>query len=170
MNKVFSLKFLLLLLAAAVVLSISSCEKGEQSNLPTIKDAAQNPVDPIVMDSSSVQLLNNLFSIENPNIVNYQSDTVYVINTATELLQLGANGIDLDILKYYSIVWGYILAPHSNCEVSSIDLLYDGQLYAMNVNILKGVEGYSALTEVFFGGVYPKVGSQIALNVSYINE
>ena len=164
------LKTALLALAAVGMLSTSSCEKEEQSNLPTIKDTAQNPVDPIVMDSSSVQLLNNLFSIENPNIVNYQSDTVYVINTATELLQLGANGIDLDILKYYSIVWGYILAPHTNCEVSSIDLLYDGQLYAMNVNILKGAEGYSALTEVFYWGVYPKITNQIALNVSYINE
>ena len=169
MKKVF-LSLALLALATVGMLSISSCEKEEQSNLPTIKDTAQNPVDPIVMDSSSVHLLNNLFSIENPNIVNYQSDTVYVINTATELLQLGANGIDLDILKYYSIVWGYILAPHSNCELSSMELSFNGQLYTMNVNILKGAEGYSALTEVFFWGVYPKVGSQIALNVSYINE
>ena len=168
--KTLRFKTALLALAAVGMLSISSCEKEEQSNLPTIKDAAQNPVDPIVMDSSSVQLLNNLFSIENPNIVNYQSDTVYVINTATELLQLGANGIDLDILKYYSIVWGYTLAPHSNCELSSMELSFNGQLYTMNVNILKGAEGYTAMTKVFFWGVYPKITNQIALNVSYINE
>ncbi len=35
MNKLFSLKFLLLALAAAGVLSISSCEKGEENNIPT---------------------------------------------------------------------------------------------------------------------------------------
>lgn len=35
MNKLFSLKFLLLALAAAGVLSISSCEKGEEAKITT---------------------------------------------------------------------------------------------------------------------------------------
>ena len=162
-------KIALAAIVAVGMISNISCKKVEEEVNPG--QIGKEFVNQIKLDSSTEQLLNNLFSIENLNIINYQSDTVYVINTPEQLSQLGGDEIIPDIdLKSNSIVWGYVFTPHTNCNVSSKELLFNGRSYTMNVNILKGAEGYDAITEVFFWGVYPKIEGQITLNVSYINE
>ncbi len=129
-------------------------------------------VTPVTLDETNQQLVDALFSVSNLDLTGYNDSEVYVMNSNDDLWQLVG---DMNIIipevdfEKYSIVWGYVVVPHTGYVLSSMELSVSNGNYTMNVEILKGEIGFQAITNRVFWGVYPKIEEPISLNVSYID-
>lgn len=135
MNKLFSLKFLLLALAAAGVLSISSCEKGEESNSEK----------PIVSNTMKTECLSSVISshFSPDSIIVYYNNSNRTIHVEhyNHVINCGHDSIDINVVSTNDTIWikEIDFGEEANCTCSL------NNLYQIN-NIEKGQQ-YTIIIE-----------------------
>lgn len=150
MNKLFSLKFLLLALAAAGVLSISSCEKEKENNIPTSIGEGNNT-------TSNCITLGEVGSVWQCSNDNY-TITWTLLNDSTiysEVENTSEYKLDFKDTTWYN----YFIANEG-------DIVDD---FTMGAPILVITKGWNSNDTNSYGTIWYKLNiSDITLNIDYI--
>lgn len=120
---------------------------------------------------SNHDLVYGLFAPTNLDLSNYIPNVAYLMNNTDDMSKFVGHrncivpNIDFD---KYTIVWGYVVAPHSGCKVYLVELSVNKGKYTMNIKIDESIPGYDNLTNLVFFGVYPKIETEVSLNIEYM--
>ena len=150
MNKLFSLKFLLLALAAVGMLSISSCEKEKENNIPTSIGEGNNT-------TSNCITLGEVGSVWQCSNDNY-TITWTLLNDSTiysEVENTSEYKLDFKDTTWYN----YFIANEG-------DIVDD---FTMGAPILVITKGWNSNDTTSYGTIWYKLNiSDITLNIDYI--
>ena len=150
MNKLFSLKFLLMALAAVGMLSISSCEKEKENNIPTSIGEGNNT-------TSNCITLGEVGSVWQCSNDNY-TITWTLLNDSTiysEVENTSEYKLDFKDTTWYN----YFIANEG-------DIVDD---FTMGAPILVITKGWNSNDTTSYGTIWYKLNiSDITLNIDYI--
>jgi hypothetical protein len=120
-------------------------------------------IDPLVPDAQISSQLNSAFSKDNNCLLSFREDTVYhVISTRKELAEIdNCTSIpDIDFDKHTLIV-GKVMVTGMVSSISEVSLSYNSadDIYLIEVSIDDCEECYTAIGQLYFWRVYPKLKS-----------
>jgi hypothetical protein len=169
-------KFLKLSAVAIVVVALfclgffSACEEKDDKNEKIQKNTTI--VNEVVIDNNTRLTLSNVFSDENMNIRQMQSDTLFnIINDMQGLFVLGLDSdVNIDF-ENNCIIWGKVVSPNTSGAILSNNLYYNSQdlSYRYEINVYVSETGYTARKNLYFWGVYPKPNQNVLFVLNYNN-